>query len=99
MNIKNALGFLVLGLLMQVMSVFSQSANHLEFVDNSVRIIWMEFMSWVIGGIGSTFLVKESAVRLPALLVLLTPEQFLHSGETLPESVRLEVGARASVSN
>jgi hypothetical protein len=101
MNTKNAFGFLALGMLMYVTPVFAQSlAVHPEAIlEASVRAIWLELMGWVIGGIGSAFILKEAAVRLPALLMMLTPARLLRPVEGQGESVRLPVGVRVSVSS
>jgi len=101
MNTKNAFGFLALGMLMYVTPVFAQSlAAHPEAIlDASVGTVWLELMGWVIGGIGSTFLLKEAAVRLPTLLAMVTPARLLRPIEDQGESVRLPVGVRVSVSS
>ena len=101
MNNKNALGFLVLGLLMYVTPMMAQSlAVHPEVIsDTSVRMIWLELMGWVIGGIGSSYLMKEAAIRMPVLFVLLTPERLLRPIEDRVDSARLPAAVRAGVSS
>ena len=98
MNIKNALGFLILGTLMYVSPAFSQSpeAQQIVIANDSARTLWLEFMGWVIGGIGSVRLLRESVVRMPALVALFAP---VRPVENNSEPMRLPVGARVGVSN
>jgi|GEM_PF-2198831 len=100
MNIKNALGFLVLGTLMYVSSVLAQSAepHQTAVVNASVRTVWLEFMGWVTGGIGFAYLGREATLRLPALLAMLLPERLLRPVEARSEPERLPVGVRVAVS-
>lgn len=101
MNTKNALGFLFLGMLMHVTSTFAQSlaASDGQIIETSVRTIWLEFMGWLIGGIGSAYLIREAAVRLPAMLAVLAPARLLRSVAAKGEAVQLPVGARVGVSS
>jgi len=101
MNIKNALGFLVLGMLMYASSAFAQSAesHQTAVADASVRTVWLEFMGWVIGGIGFAYLSREATVRLPVLLAMLLPERLLRPIEARGEPVSMPVGVTVSVSS
>jgi hypothetical protein len=101
MNNKNAVGFFLLGLLMYVTPVLAQSlASHPGAVTSgSVRMVWLEFMGWVVGGIGLAYLIREVAVRLPSWLPVLVPERVLRSVFGKAEPVQLPVGARVGVSN
>ena len=96
MNIKNALGFLVLGLLM----LASPSPAHAGTIaDISVRTVWLEFMGWVIVIIGSAFLLRDAAVHVPAWLTAITPERWLRPTENRYEPLRLPADARAGVAS
>jgi hypothetical protein len=101
MNIKNAFGFLVLGMVMYASPALAQSTDSLQIAvaDSSVRTLWLEFMGWVIGGIGLSSLGREAAVRLPVLLTMLVPAQLLRPVEGRGEPMRLPVGVRVVVSN
>jgi len=101
MNTKNALGFLFLGMLMHVTPAFAQSlaASDSQIVETSVRTVWLEFMGWVIGGIGSAYLIREAAVRLPVMLTLLAPARLWRSVAVKGEAVQIPVGARVGVSS
>jgi hypothetical protein len=102
MNTKNALGFLFLGMLLHVTPTLAQSLTtqaDLVADTSSVRTVWLEFMSWVIGGIGSAYLIREAAVRLPALLAVLSPARLLRPIMAKGEAVQIPVGARVSVSS
>jgi len=101
MNIKNALGFLFLGLLMHVTPTLAQAlATNGDLVaDPSVRTVWLVFMGWVTGGIGSAYLIREAAIRLPATLVVLAPVRLLRSVAIKGETVQIPVGVRVGVSS
>lgn len=101
MNIKNALGFLVLGLAMYASPALAQSTESLQtaVADSSVRTLWLEFMGWVTGGIGLSYLSREAAVRMPVLMAMLVPERLLRPNAGRGEPMRLPVGVRVAVSN
>jgi len=101
MNIKNALGFLILGMVMYASPAFAQSTDSLQIAvaDASVRTLWLEFMGWVIGGIGISYLGREAAVRIPALIAMITPERLLRPVEGQGEPMQLPLGVRVVVSN
>jgi len=101
MNIKNAISFLVLGLLMQTTPLLAQSLSDHAVVltDSSVRSVWVQFMSWVIGGIGLGYLARDAAVRMPALLVAIIPERLLRPVESQGEPMRLPVSVRVGLSS
>jgi hypothetical protein len=101
MNIKNALGFLVLGMVMYVSPALAQSTESLQtaVADSSVRTLWLEFMGWVIGGIGLSYLGREAAIRVPVLLAMITPERLLRPVGDRSEPLQLPVGVRVIVSN
>lgn len=101
MNSKNALSFLVLGLMMHTtpLLALSLAGNPGALADASVRTIWMEFMSWVIGGIGFSYLTRDVAVRMPALLTAMVPERLLHPVEDKSESLQMPDGVRVGISN
>jgi len=67
--------------------------------DASVRTVWLELMSWVIGGIGLGYLTREGFVRLPTLLTAMVPERFLRPVEGRAESLEMPVGVRVGISN
>jgi len=99
MNINNALGFLVLGLLMYTTPVLAESfSGHPAVVESSVRTLWLEFMGWVISSIGSGYVLREGMSRAPALLTYLVPARFLRPIMARGEA-RIPAGARVSVSS
>jgi hypothetical protein len=101
MNNKNALGFLVLGVLMYSTPVMAESisGSMVSTSDISVRAVWLELMGWINGGIGLTYLMKEGVIRLPAWIAAITPERFLRPIEARGELVQLPAGARVSASS
>lgn len=101
MNSKNALGFLGLGLLMHATPLLAQSLAEypVSFADTSVRAIWMELMSWVVGGIGFSYLTREGVARLPALLTAMVPERLLRPIEAKTESLGMPAGVRVGISS
>jgi len=101
MTTKNALGFLALGLLMHVAPVLVQAASDTsaQVADTSVRIIWVEFMSWVLGSIGLGYLVRVGMFHLPTLIATLVPGRFLRPSEAKAEALPLPAGQRIGVSN
>ena len=101
MNCKNALGFLILGILMHTTPLLAQSLSdyYVSVADGSVRTVWLELMSWVIGGIGLGYLSRESVVRLPALLTTLVPERLLRPIEASGEHEQIPAGVRVGISN
>ena len=101
MNIKNAFGFLVLGMVMYASPALAQSTEAVQttMADATVRTLWLEFMGWVIGGIGLSYLSREAAVRLPALATAIIPERLLRPVQGQAEPMRLPVGVRVAVSN
>ena len=100
MNIKNAVGFFFLGTVMHLTPTFASSlAAHSDTItSDSVRTIWLELMGWVIGGIGSTYLLRDAALRLPAFLSGLLPERMLNPAGNQGETVQMPVVVRAVVS-
>ncbi|MFT3784087.1 MAG: hypothetical protein QM790_18935 [Nibricoccus sp.] len=95
MNINHALGFLVLGLLMHTTPLMAQAyAGSSAALGSSVRVMWLEFMSCVNGGIGLAFLARFGAVRLPVLAMSLVPERWLRPSEARDAHVRIPSGAR-----
>jgi hypothetical protein len=101
MNIKNALGFLVLGLLMYSAPTFAQSLSDYSAAAAvpSVRTVWLEFMGWVIGGIGIAYLSREGVVRMPVLVATMVPARLLRQVEASNDSGRIPDGARVGVSS
>ena len=101
MNIKNAVGFFFLGLVMHVPPTFAPSlAAHSDMItSDSVRTIWLELMGWVIGGIGSAYLLRDAALRAPAFFSSLLPERLFSPAESQSAPVQIPVGARAVVSS
>lgn len=75
MNSPNAFGFLVLGALMHVAPDIAPSmVNHAATVAaSSTAAIWMEFMSYVIAGIGGGHFVHQGASRLSVLVTAVLP--------------------------
>jgi hypothetical protein len=56
-------------------------------------------MGWVIGGIGSIYLLRDAALRLPALLSTLLPARMLNPTGSQRETVQMPVGGQAVVSS
>lgn len=93
MNIKNALGFFVLGLLMNATPVVAQSLTGTAFLaESSVRQVWLEFMSWVVGGIGFAYVAREGAVRVSVALAAVIPVRLFR-----PIDVQVDVPMRTAV--
>ncbi len=101
MNIKNALGFFSLGLLMHTTLVVVQSLSDStgSGAAESVRTLWVQFMSWLIGGIGIGNLAREGMARMPAYLTAMVPERLLRPVETQSEARQLPVPARVGISS
>jgi hypothetical protein len=101
MNSKNALGFLVLGCFMHTTPLLAQSlADYsVAVADDSVRTLWMQFMSWVVGGIGLGYLTREGVVRVPVLLMAIVPERLLRPVEVSGEHEQMPSGVRVGISN
>jgi len=95
MNIKNALGFFVLGFLMHTTPALAQSFSVNAVMDeSSVRTVWLELMGWVVGGIGFSYLAREGMARVPSLLAAVLPESLLRptaQPERIPQTVRLAI--------
>lgn len=67
MNLANATGFLVLAVVMQVLPLIApSSAASVSLGSASTRYLWLMFMSYVIGGIGLSFMARELGRQLPA---------------------------------
>ena len=98
MNTKNALGFFVLGLLMHAILVLMQSfsVSAVE-AESSVRLIWLEFMSWVVGGVGFAFIAHEGLVRLPTLISAVVPARLLRPVEAQGEQVQIQSVVRVGI--
>ena len=60
MNLANAFGFLVLGSVMNLVPSFAPSSVASD--------LWLHFMGCVVGGIGSTYVLREGALKLPTLV-------------------------------
>ena len=97
MNIKNAVGFFFLGFVMHVTP--SLAAHSDTITSDSVRVIWLELMGWVVGGIGSAYLLRDAALRAPALLFSLLPERLFSPAESQSAPGQIPVGARVVVSS
>jgi hypothetical protein len=97
MNIKNAVGFFFLGLVMHVTPTLAAHSDMIT--SDSVRTIWLELMGWVIGGIGSAYLLRDAALRAPAFFSSLLPERLFSPAESQSAPVQIPVGARAVVSS
>jgi hypothetical protein len=95
MNINNALGFIVLGLLMLATPAFAEAltVHPVVVAEASVRTLWLEVMGWVTGGIGSIYIARDAALRVPSLLAALIPERLLRpirgESERMPNGVRV----------
>jgi hypothetical protein len=100
MNSKNALGFLVLGLLMHSAPLVAQWLADASVVvgDASVRTVWLEFMSWVNGGIGVSYFAREGVLHVPALISAIVPEQWLRPVAADGEPVQISSPVRVGVS-
>lgn len=101
MNIKNALGFLVLGLVMHVVPVLAEAGGEAIPADTApaVRMLWLNFMGWVTGLIGVAYLLREGAVRLPAVWVAVKTDPWIRPLLVRSAETRVPEGARAAVSN
>jgi len=53
----------------------------------------------VTGGVGSAYLIREAAIRLPATLAVLAPARLLRSVAIKGETVQIPVGVRVGVSS
>ncbi len=74
MNSPNAFGFLGLGILMQVLPDVAPSLiGHAALATQSTGALWMEFMSYVVVGIGGGHFVHQGAQRLSVLLGTFLP--------------------------
>ena len=101
MNSKNALGFLVLGLMMHSAPIVAQlfAATSEAVGDSSVRTVWLEFMSWVNGGVGAGYLAREGLLHIPTLISAIVPVRWLRPVEAdgtpvqIPSTVRVGVSA------
>lgn len=98
MNIANAFSFLVLGAVMQVFPELIPAADA-ALVVGSVRAEWMEFMSWVIGGIGSTYVLAFGAQRAPQVMAALAPARLPELVRARSDAAELPSGARAGAAN
>src|ERR1700712_2952559 len=76
MNLANAFSFLILGSVMNVVPslaptlaagglIQGQSASVWA---NGTSALWLHFMGLVVGLIGSSYLMREAAARVPALV-------------------------------
>jgi hypothetical protein len=99
MNLKNAFSFFVLGLLMHSTPVLAQSlsAVPVAVVESSVRMVWLEFMGWVIGGIGFAYIAHEGLVRLPILVKAVVPARYLRPIETRTAPVQMQAVVRVGL--
>ena len=84
MNLANAFSFLILGSVMNVVPslaptlaagglIQGQSASVWA---NGTSALWLHFMGFVVGLIGSSYLVREAAARVPALVTTATARVF-----------------------
>lgn len=98
MNIKNALGFFVLGLLMHTAPTLAQALSVNTVIEAStVRAAWLEFMSWVIAGIGFGYLAHEGAVRVQAFMLAVVPARLLRPSEVQPEQIQIQTAVRVGI--
>jgi hypothetical protein len=93
MNFSNALGFLGLGVLMHVAPGFLGSGAALD--SESRSSLWLYFMSYVIGGVGSAYIAHDGYTRFVAVLskiqlpALLRPASAKRPVEGVPSAVRV----------
>src|SRR5882724_2138486 len=84
MNLANALSFLILGSVMNIVPslaptlaaggmIQGQSASVWA---NGTSALWLHFMGLVLGLIGSSYLMREAAARVPALVSTVTARVF-----------------------
>ena len=101
MNIKNALGFFILGLVMYSVSVLAEASGESASAESelAVRMVWLSFMGWVTSLIGLTYLLKEGVVRLPVLWVAVKADPWIRPLVVRAEETRVPEGVRAAVSN
>lgn len=99
MNIKNALGFFVLGLLMHTTPVLAQSFSADAVVGQlSVRSVWLELMSWVIGGIGCSYLVWVGMQSAQDFILDVVSARLLRLSEEMPAGqIRFQTAVRVSI--
>lgn len=97
MNIQNALCFFILGLLMHTSPAVAQMVSEKVVVDEySVRAVWLEFMSWVVGCVGITYLTHEAVVRAHSFLLAVLPTKLFRPGEVAAEQMRLQTTVRVA---
>lgn len=75
------------------------SDQSVSLADPSVRSIWVQFMSWVIGGIGLGYLARDAAGRLPVLLAAFIPERQLRSSEPHGATLHLPVSSQLNLTS
>lgn len=97
MNIKNALCFFILGLLMHTTPAVAQMVSANAVVnESSVRAAWLEFMSWVVGGVGISYLAHDGVVRAHSFLMAIIPAKLLRPSEVPVEQMRFQPTVRVA---
>ncbi|MFT3867293.1 MAG: hypothetical protein QM715_02235 [Nibricoccus sp.] len=97
MNIKNALCFFILGLLMHTSPAIAQMvSSDVVMSESSVRAVWLEFMSWVVGTVGISYLTHEGVVRLHSFLLAVIPAKLLRPSEAPLEQMRFRTNVRVA---
>lgn len=97
MNIKNALCFFILGLLMHTSPTVAQMLSVNALVgESSVRAVWLELMSWVIGGIGFSFIAYEGTVRAQAHILAVIPARLLRPSEVPAGQMQFRTAVRVA---
>ena len=97
MNIKNAIVFFVLGLLMHMSPAVAQmlSANAV-MSESSVRSMWLVFMSWVVGGVGITYLTHEGVIRAHSFIEAVMPARLLRPTGVPAEQMEFQTAVRVA---
>lgn len=68
MNTANAIGFLFLGTLMQVIALTAPASVVGSFGPEEARTLWLQFMGLITGAIGGGYLVREGSREMVAML-------------------------------
>ncbi len=67
MNTANAIGFLLLGTVMQVVALTAPESVVGGFGPEAARTLWLQFMGLVTGALGGGYLVREGGREIVAM--------------------------------
>lgn len=101
MNMKNAFGFVTLGLVMHAVPWYTDAYGDAALVGGELatRMVWLVFMGYVTGLIGLAYVAKESLLRLPVLWTAVKTDPWIRPLLARTAEARVPEGARAMVSN